>query len=230
MSSYLWESIINIFTYRREIIPPSSHCYLCFFLDRFCIPSKSKLFNLFSPSRPFNLFHFPIVPRLFPLLFPQNLSFFLSFLHHRHNCNRSETCLVFWPDLVTLSLMSTLFLPKPASWYLKTFFTSLYVFYAHFISFLIFHNNPVNRYDPFEKCSVRNCEISYKNDDVGSADIVIIHLHRTKGLGDLPPTNGRKKEQIWAFLTDENPYHTFLAAKISLKDFDGIFNWSITYR
>lgn len=85
------------------------------------------------------------------------------------------------------------------------------------------------KFDPFEHCSVKNCEITYKDKDLSSADLVIFHLHRIKGIKDLPSSQ-RNLKQIWAFLTDESPYHTFLNPKIKLKDFDGVFNWSMTYR
>lgn len=84
-------------------------------------------------------------------------------------------------------------------------------------------------YDPFEKCTVRNCEITYKDEDVDSADIVIIHMHRTKGRFDLPQPEKRRSDQLWAFLTDESPQHTFMTGA-QLKDFNGVFNWSMSYR
>ncbi|KRT86373.1 hypothetical protein AMK59_2963, partial [Oryctes borbonicus] len=84
--------------------------------------------------------------------------------------------------------------------------------------------------DPFDGCSVQNCILSYENEDFPSSDIVIIHLHRTTELGELPPHDKRKSSQIWAFLTDESPFHTFLTSKVKLKDFNGIFNWSMTYK
>lgn len=86
------------------------------------------------------------------------------------------------------------------------------------------------RHDPFEDCSVKNCILTYKPEDLPTSDIVLIHLHRTKGVDDLPRRNNRSSSQIWAFLTDESPYHTFLQPKVHLKDFNGIFNWSMTYR
>lgn len=84
-------------------------------------------------------------------------------------------------------------------------------------------------FDPFEHCSVKNCKITYKDEDISTADLVIFHLHRMRGIKDLPQGK-RNLKQIWAFLTDESPYHTFLNSKLKLKDFDGVFNWSMTYR
>ncbi|CAH0564307.1 unnamed protein product [Brassicogethes aeneus] len=84
------------------------------------------------------------------------------------------------------------------------------------------------RINPLDGCSVSNCDITNKDEDLKKADIVIYHLHRMKGLKDLPQSP-RNPNQIWAFLTDESPYHTFLD-KVKLKEFNGVFNWSMTYR
>lgn len=85
-------------------------------------------------------------------------------------------------------------------------------------------------YDPFENCSVNNCEITYEDEDLTNADLVIFNLFRMRnGLQELPQ-GSRNPKQIWAFLTDERPYNTFLQYKGELRDFDGIFNWSMTYR
>jgi hypothetical protein len=84
-----------------------------------------------------------------------------------------------------------------------------------------------DRIDPFEHCSVKNCEITYDDKALESADIVIFHLHRMVN-GELPKTN-RSSSQIWAFLTDESPFQTFLG-KNSLINYNGVFNWSMTYR
>lgn len=85
------------------------------------------------------------------------------------------------------------------------------------------------RLDPFESCPVKNCDITDKDADLATADIVIFHLQRTKGLEDLPQSP-RNPSQIWTFLTDESPYHTFLKSGLKLSQFNGIFNWSMTYR
>ncbi|XP_066153424.1 glycoprotein 3-alpha-L-fucosyltransferase A-like isoform X2 [Euwallacea fornicatus] len=82
--------------------------------------------------------------------------------------------------------------------------------------------------NPFEHCSVNNCEITYEDAALETADLVIFHLHRLKGLQDLPKR--RNYTQIWTFLTDESPHHTFLNSKDKLKLFNNQFNWSMTYR
>lgn len=60
------------------------------------------------------------------------------------------------------------------------------------------------------------------------ADAVIFHLHRTRGVKTLPKRQNLK--QRWIFLTDESPINTFLVQPQKLSDYDGIFNWSMTYR
>lgn len=83
--------------------------------------------------------------------------------------------------------------------------------------------------DPFAYCPVKNCDITYKYSSLSTADIVIFHLHRMKNTNELP-SKERNPNQIWAYLTDESPHHTFLSGKIKLKELDGVFNWSMTYR
>ncbi|XP_031355594.1 glycoprotein 3-alpha-L-fucosyltransferase A-like isoform X1 [Photinus pyralis] len=86
------------------------------------------------------------------------------------------------------------------------------------------------RLNPFQSCSVNKCRITYKDDDLPIADLVLFHMHRIKNLHDLPH-NKRVQKQIWAFLTDESPYHTFLYSKDNrITDYDGVFNWSMSYR
>lgn len=86
-------------------------------------------------------------------------------------------------------------------------------------------------HDPFEYCSVKNCILTYDGDQLANADIVLIHLHRTTGTKDLPPNDKRSPNQIWAFMTDESPFHTFLHTKENkFIEYNGIFNWSMTYR
>lgn len=87
------------------------------------------------------------------------------------------------------------------------------------------------RVDPFKNCPVKNCDITYKDSAIKTADIVLVHLHRMKSPKELPPLRG-KPDQIWAFLTEESPHHTFLRPdkNISIKSYNGIFNWSMSYR
>ncbi|KAJ8923254.1 hypothetical protein NQ315_001810 [Exocentrus adspersus] len=89
-----------------------------------------------------------------------------------------------------------------------------------------FSNKKVN---PFEHCSVKNCDITYSDASIKTADLVLFHLHRMTGLQDLPKVK-RDTKQIWTFLTDESPHHTFLKRKVKITDFNGLFNWSMTYR
>lgn len=80
--------------------------------------------------------------------------------------------------------------------------------------------------DPFAACSVKNCRITYEDKALNTADLVIFHLHRMTN-GEVP--NRTSTEQIWAFLTDESPYHTFMYSN-NLENYNGLFNWSMTYR
>ncbi|KFM64697.1 Glycoprotein 3-alpha-L-fucosyltransferase A, partial [Stegodyphus mimosarum] len=83
--------------------------------------------------------------------------------------------------------------------------------------------------NPFEFCTVNNCQLSTNDSLVYGSDAVLFHLHQTKGPETLPVYH--PPHQIWIFFTDESPLHTFLATKMySMKDYNGLFNWSMTYR
>lgn len=78
---------------------------------------------------------------------------------------------------------------------------------------------------------MQHCRLSYLDEDLNRADAVVFHLHMTKGVHELPSKRG-KPGQIWIFMTDESPLHTFLyeAENRDISDYDGIFDWSMTYR
>ncbi|CAL4091029.1 unnamed protein product [Meganyctiphanes norvegica] len=83
--------------------------------------------------------------------------------------------------------------------------------------------------DPFEKCSVHNCELTYKDSAISKADAVMVHFHRTKGPDDLP--NRTRADQRWIWLTDESMQNTFMVAKNKdISQYNGKFNWSMNYR
>ncbi|PNF39384.1 hypothetical protein B7P43_G13648 [Cryptotermes secundus] len=87
--------------------------------------------------------------------------------------------------------------------------------------------------NPFEDCSVSNCRLTYNSAELNTADAVLFHLHRTPNRESLPdPKSPRPAHQRWVFLTDENPFHTFTLGSdaTKMKDYNGIFNWSMTYR
>ncbi|KAI8436007.1 hypothetical protein MSG28_004143 [Choristoneura fumiferana] len=69
------------------------------------------------------------------------------------------------------------------------------------------HSNPLN------ECSVQNCRFS-GDPDFEAADAVVVHLQ--KGL--IPHVVTRDPNQIWIFLTDESPKHTFTLAKKHVTD------------
>ncbi|XP_043274636.1 alpha-(1,3)-fucosyltransferase 7-like [Venturia canescens] len=84
---------------------------------------------------------------------------------------------------------------------------------------------------PWEECSVQNCHLSYRDEDLARADAVVFHLHMIQGVEELPAARG-KPGQIWIFLTDESPLHTFLYAdeNWNVSQYNGIFDWSMSYR
>jgi len=89
------------------------------------------------------------------------------------------------------------------------------------------------RWDPFQDCSVSNCRLTYNSNELNTADAVLFHLHRTPNRQFLPnPETPRPAHQRWVFLTDENPFHTFTLGSrtTKMKDYNGVFNWSMTYR
>lgn len=73
-----------------------------------------------------------------------------------------------------------------------------------------------------------NCQLSYDNVNLSEADAVLFHLHLTKSPSDLPVRTNVK--QRWIFLTDESPHNTFLLKTQNLQDYNGLFNWSMSYR
>lgn len=75
---------------------------------------------------------------------------------------------------------------------------------------------------------MRNCVLSYDEKDLHVADAVVFHLHMTKRASELPARN--RTDQRWIFMTDESPFHTFMQGKQKLSDYDGLFNWSMSYR
>ncbi|XP_012283923.1 alpha-(1,3)-fucosyltransferase 7-like [Orussus abietinus] len=84
-------------------------------------------------------------------------------------------------------------------------------------------------FSPWEGCSVDGCRLSYERGDLDRADAVLFHLHRTRGVRELPRRT--RRHQRWVFLTDESPLNTFLLnGRQRLSDYDGLFNWSMTYR
>jgi hypothetical protein len=86
----------------------------------------------------------------------------------------------------------------------------------------------LHRYSPWENCSVNNCRLTYEAKDLHVADAVIFHLHFTKSVKSLP--SRKNLNQRWVFLTDESPVNTFLYRGQEISDYNGLFNWSMTYR
>ncbi|KAJ2945840.1 hypothetical protein O0L34_g4743 [Tuta absoluta] len=80
-----------------------------------------------------------------------------------------------------------------------------------------------------EDCSVKNCEFTGDDDQIDSADAVIIHMQKKS----IPIVEKRDTKQRWIFLSDESPINTFSLGKestLSWTDMYNVFNWTMTYR
>ncbi|KAF2883561.1 hypothetical protein ILUMI_22625 [Ignelater luminosus] len=98
------------------------------------------------------------------------------------------------------------------------------------------HDRHIARYtntsfDPLEECSVKNCRITYKDDDLEIADLVLFQTFFMTRVNQLPRSK-RNSTQIWTFVNEESPLHSFLSFSRykQCPRFDGFFNWSMTYR
>ncbi|XP_077287966.1 alpha-(1,3)-fucosyltransferase 7-like [Arctopsyche grandis] len=86
------------------------------------------------------------------------------------------------------------------------------------------------RNNPFDQCSVNNCNITYEDGDLESADAVVFPLKRLNGVNSLPKAS-RNPNQRWIFLTDESPWNTFANTIINdWRNYSGVFNWSMSYK
>ncbi|KAK4874446.1 hypothetical protein RN001_013806 [Aquatica leii] len=86
-----------------------------------------------------------------------------------------------------------------------------------------------NRSNPLQGCALQNCVITNNDTEIATADLVVFHLHRTRSVKNLP--NRTTTKQIWAFLSDESPYNTFLyRTDNDPETYNNVFNWSMTYR
>ncbi|CAK9796886.1 Glycoprotein 3-alpha-L-fucosyltransferase A [Anthophora quadrimaculata] len=84
------------------------------------------------------------------------------------------------------------------------------------------------KFSPWENCTAKKCILSYRSKDLDVADAVVFHLHLTQSASELPTRT--QWNQRWIFLTDESPMHTFLYGNQELSKYNGLFNWSMTYR
>ncbi|XP_067670445.1 glycoprotein 3-alpha-L-fucosyltransferase A-like [Haliotis asinina] len=77
----------------------------------------------------------------------------------------------------------------------------------------------------FDHCSVRSCEISTNEELISSADAVIVH-----GV-DLPASKypNDNMNQVWIMYGWESPVH-YHSNTIFRSDWNGRFNWTLTYR
>lgn len=85
----------------------------------------------------------------------------------------------------------------------------------------------LKRVDPLDNCSVKNCIFIGDDNNIQSADAVVVHLQH----GQIPKPSNRSEDQLWIFLTDEAPPNTFsMSNNKDWTRFANIFNWSMTYR
>ncbi|KAL0893088.1 hypothetical protein ABMA27_014727 [Loxostege sticticalis] len=82
--------------------------------------------------------------------------------------------------------------------------------------------------DPLDECSVKNCMFTGDDTSINEVNAVLVHIQH----GIFPNVTKRNPWQIWVFLSDESPFHTFSMAKRkpSFSNLANIFNWSMTYR
>ncbi len=64
---------------------------------------------------------------------------------------------------------------------------------------------------------------------IEAADAVMFHIRKLKSPSALPSQRG-KEGQIWVWFTDESPFNTFLHKGNTHASFNGIFNWTMSYR
>ncbi|KAF2883432.1 hypothetical protein ILUMI_22742 [Ignelater luminosus] len=85
--------------------------------------------------------------------------------------------------------------------------------------------------DPFENCSVRNCKITYKNEYLQTADLVLFEIYFLPHRNALP-TRSNNSNQIWSFIMEESALNAFSwFERISdYPNLDGVFNWAVNYR
>jgi galactoside alpha-1,3-fucosyltransferase 4 len=82
--------------------------------------------------------------------------------------------------------------------------------------------------DPYgNKCRVSSCCISYSREDFSKSNAVVFHSSAIPTLKKIGSILWRKpKAQKWVWYGQENPEKTFY----SVKSYNGIFDWTITYR
>ena len=94
----------------------------------------------------------------------------------------------------------------------------LILFYTTiFDRFVVFHP------DEYKCCEPFNCELTTDKSRLLLSDAVIFHGR------DLPEAKAmpkqRRAEQRWLFFSHESPFHS----KLVTSDYNGIFNWTMTY-
>lgn len=83
------------------------------------------------------------------------------------------------------------------------------------------------RYSPWENCSVQNCILSYEDKDLNRAHAVVFHVQFMLHASNMPLRS--QIDQRWIMLMDESPMYHLSSSRETL-DYDGLFNWTMTYR
>ncbi|KAF2903743.1 hypothetical protein ILUMI_02451 [Ignelater luminosus] len=84
-------------------------------------------------------------------------------------------------------------------------------------------------FDPLKSCPVKNCKISYEDEDFEFANMVVFDLRRMEKVHELPKGK-RNSKQIWTMLIDKATFNNLTQIKNKLKNYNGIFNWTMSYR
>lgn len=75
-------------------------------------------------------------------------------------------------------------------------------------------------------CRVQNCVLSYDKQDFSSSDVVVFHGRNLPSVLTLRELHSnRPPHQAWGFFLLESPPHS-----PDVRQYDGLFNWTITYR
>ena len=79
---------------------------------------------------------------------------------------------------------------------------------------------------PFSHCPVNSCQTTANQTLISESDAVIFHIPNLD-LSTLPES--RSSHQRWIFFTLECPEYT-LVSNDSIREVNGMFNWTMTYR
>ena len=87
------------------------------------------------------------------------------------------------------------------------------------------NENSIQKYTYENNCEVKSCFFTYNKEAIRVADVVVFHgvdLNKAYCIKKL--SNARSANQKWLFFMHESPMYTQ-----NLKEYNGIFNWTMTY-